>query len=220
MDKLPFDAYDFFGYISSGLLVVLGMNVVLGFPPVLGRDLKPFETACLILFVYIAGQIVAGPAKAVLEDAFVCRILGRPARNLLRERPSRLRFLFPGYFKQLPRAVREKVASRLGESAAMKEDDAQFLIVRFSPEVTGNDRLLARLNSFRDKYGFNRNLSFTAFVVSVALVAKHVTTGDALTLKWGITGLVGSVLLFYRYLKFFRQYSYELFNTYAGKDNP
>jgi len=35
--------------------------------------------------------------------------------------------------------------------------------------------------------------------------------------KYDATDAVGGVLLLYRYLKFFRQYSYELFNTFAGR---
>jgi hypothetical protein len=35
--------------------------------------------------------------------------------------------------------------------------------------------------------------------------------------KYGIAAAIGAVLLFYRYLKFYRQNSYELFNTYAGR---
>ena len=38
---------------------------------------------------------------------------------------------------------------------------------------------------------------------------------DLELIKYGIVALVAGVLLVYRYLKFFRQYSYEMFNTYA-----
>ena len=38
---------------------------------------------------------------------------------------------------------------------------------------------------------------------------------DPEQVKYGIVALVAGVLLVYRYLKFFRQYSYEMFNAYA-----
>lgn len=37
--------------------------------------------------------------------------------------------------------------------------------------------------------------------------------------RYGFLALAAAVHLFYRYLKFFRQYAYELFNSYAGKSD-
>ena len=75
MERIPFDPYDFFGYLASGLVVVVGMEKVLGFPQILGQDFKAVDFAVVILAVYVAGQLIAGPAKAILEDVVVRRIL-------------------------------------------------------------------------------------------------------------------------------------------------
>ena len=69
MKDLPFDLYDFFGYIASGLLALVTMDIVLGFPAVIGQDFKAIETTALFLGAYVAGQLVAGPAKGLLECA-------------------------------------------------------------------------------------------------------------------------------------------------------
>ncbi len=45
MNRIPFVTYDFFGYLASGLLVVIGMELTLGFPRVLGQDLKAIDAA-------------------------------------------------------------------------------------------------------------------------------------------------------------------------------
>lgn len=79
-----------------------------------------------------------------------------------------------------------------------------------------NENLLKRLDAFLSKYGFARNLAFTSIVVGMALLSKGYLSGDHNVIRYAVTLLVAGVLLFYRYLKFFRQYSYELFNTYAG----
>lgn len=63
MDRFPFDPYDFFGYLASGLLIVAGMDIVLGFPRILGQDLKVVDTALLVLAIYIAGQLVQFPVR-------------------------------------------------------------------------------------------------------------------------------------------------------------
>src|SRR5215211_7266182 len=103
IDKVPFDVYDFFGYLASGLLILLSMEMVLGFPHVLGQDLTVVDTAALILGAYVAGQCVAAPARLVLEDGLVDKVLKRPSVNLFRnKRPLVRRVLAPGYYQQLP----------------------------------------------------------------------------------------------------------------------
>ena len=90
MERIPLNPYDFFGYLASGLLIVSSMDLVFGFPTILGGDLKVVETAILVLIVYITGQVVATPAKALLEDLVVGRLLKRPNIGLFQEknRPS------------------------------------------------------------------------------------------------------------------------------------
>jgi hypothetical protein len=75
-------------------------------------------------------------------------------------------------------------------------------------------RLMARLGAFLNQYGFSRNLTFAATVVGIGvLIAAWLLPGrDPQLWKCGATILVAGVLLLYRYLKFYRQYSYELFN--------
>lgn len=223
MDRFPFDPYDFFGYLASGLLIVAAMDVVLGFPRVLGQDLKVVDTGLLVLAIYIAGQLVATPAKAVLEDGIVDKVLGRPSVNLLRKRKSALRFLFPGFFTTLPEPIRERILAKAENEGICGTGEALFLHVRFHPQILSNEKLMTKLASFLNKYGFARNLAFTSIIVGVALLMKcRVSSGtvDPQLVRYGLTALVAGVLLFYRYLKFFRQYSYEIFNTYASLKSP
>jgi hypothetical protein len=214
MDKLPFDPYDFFGYLASGLLLVIGMNFVLGFPKVLGQDLKLVDSCTLILGVYVAGQILATPSKALLEDFVVGRLLRKPSENLMYGRIGPWRhLLFPGFYKQLPPAARQNILEKAGKLSG--ED--LFHHVRFSSEVCANDKLVAKIDGFRNKYGFARNLCFTSLLVGLALIIKALLHPNPLFMEYGTTSLVASLFLFYRYLKFFRQYSYEMLSVYAGK---
>ena len=38
MNRIPFATYDFFGYLASGLLLIIGMDLALGFPRVRARS--------------------------------------------------------------------------------------------------------------------------------------------------------------------------------------
>ena len=217
MNRIPFDPYDFFGYLASGLLLIVGMELVFGIPQVLGRELGVVDTAVLILAVYVAGQLVATPAKTLLEDGVVEKLLGRPSVNLFRPKKPWLRgTLFPGYYKPLPDQISRRTLSKAEKEGVKGTGEALFLHVRYSGEVLSNERLMARLNSFLSKYGFARNLAFTSIAVGIALLWKANVAPCAPAKKYAITAIVTGVLLFYRYLKFFRQYSYELFNSYGG----
>jgi len=217
MDRVPFDPYDFFGYLASGLLILVGMQLVFGFPQILGHELKLVDSAFLLLAVYVAGQIIATPAKAFLEDLVVGKMLHRPGENLLRTKGPLVRgILFPGFYKPLPEPIRKKLLKRKEAEGIEGSDESFFLQVRYKPEVLENERLLKRLDSFISKYGFARNLAFSSLVVGCALLWKSYSGHNPETLKYSITALSAGFLLFYRYLKFFRQYSYELFNAYVG----
>lgn len=217
MNRIPFDAYDFFGYLASGLLVVVAMDRVLGFPRIIGQDLRALDMTLLLLVVYIAGHLVATPAKALLEDFVVDRLLRRPNVNLFRKKRPWIRwFLFPGFYKPLPEAIQVKVIARAEGEGFSGTGEGLFLHVRYDARIVSNEKLMAKLDSFLNKYGFARNLAFTSGAVAIALLTKYQLNLDPELLRYGWTALVGAILLFYRYLKFFRQYSFEMFNAYAG----
>ncbi len=218
MKEFPFDPYDFFGYIASGILVVIGLEIVIGVPPVLKKDLNTFQLVALSIGVYIAGQIVASPAKWLLEDNIVKKILKAPSVNLMQGSQSVLRYVFPGYFQSLPRGVVEDIKRKI---FAVKNKDLQgeslFLHIRFSEHVRNDTVLMERLMVFLKKYGFARNLSFTCLLFGLGVLSFKGFRLDQDEAKYAYIVLVVGGLLFYRYLKFFRQYSYELFNTFARK---
>lgn len=217
MQRIPFDPYDFFGYLASGLLLLMGMELVLGFPHISGKDLKVVESVLLLFGMYIAGQLIATPAKAILEDGVVDKILGRPSLNLFRNKRPWVRWLiFPGFYKPLPREIQTRVQAKVKGDNASGAGEAFFLHVRYDPEILGNEKLMGRLEIFLNKYGFARNLAFTSLVVGTALLVKSTISADPDLVRYGWTALVVGILLFYRFLKFFRQYSYEMFNTYSG----
>jgi hypothetical protein len=218
VEKFPFSPYDFFGYLASGYLILIAFAAVFDVPPVLGRDLKVAESIALLLAAYVVGQIVATPAKALLEDSIVGKVLKRPSVNLLRETAPRLgKFLFPGYYVALPPEARRLVLEKAKAAGVMQPGEDLFLLVRFSPSTLENAALMARLGGFLNQYGFSRGLCFTGIVAGLGLLGASRFLGDpdGKLWKYGVVALVAGVFLFYRYLKFYRQYSYELFNTYG-----
>jgi hypothetical protein len=79
---------------------------------------------------------------------------------------------------------------------------------------------MGRLDNFLAKYGFARNLGFTTLLVGAVMLIDAFFTNNPNTelTEYGVTALAAGLFLVNRYLKFFRQYSYEMFNTYAKGD--
>lgn len=225
MKELPFDPYDFFGYLAAGIVVLVGLELTIGVPHVLRREFGAFDLVVIGLLTYVIGQMVATPAQWILEDLIVSCLLKRPVENLLRPKESRRpllhRLVFPGYYSPLPESVQKRVISKavaegLSEASA---DESLFLHVRFRDYIRQDEALMARLGAFLNKYGFNRNLSFVAFLFGIAVMLSNPFDLSTDVTRYALLSLGAGVLLFYRYIKFFRQYSYELFNAYAGRDS-
>lgn len=220
MVRIPFDAYDFFGYLASGLVLVVGCEVLFGVPPVLNADLSLVQAALLILLIYAAGQAAATPARALLESVVVHRLLGDPNDNLCSLARPKRRFLFPGYYRPLPEPTRTRVLELAKNAGIAGRGQALFLHARFSQAVITNDRVMERLETFLSKYGFARNLSFAALIVGVAVIIKGSLEESLILVKYGWMAIGLAVLLLYRYLHFYRQYAFEVLNTFAGAAPP
>jgi hypothetical protein len=166
----------------------------------------------------VAGQIVATPAKAILEDLVVDKILRPPSINLFETKKPHVRsLLFPGFYKPLPEATRRRVLEKAVSEGANLTGEEFFSHVRYGPQILANTNLMASLSTFLSRYGFSRNLAFTSAIAGIAFLSKGLLVGNHELIKYGAAALFAGVLLFYRYLKFIRQYSYELFSVYGGR---
>jgi hypothetical protein len=225
MDKLPFAPYDFFGHLAPGLLFVVGMEWTLGYPLVLHRELHTFTIAVLILLVYVAGVVIAGPAEVVFQQWIAYKWLGRPSINLMKAKPPkrcRLRrwlgaLWFAGYREPLPEATQQRIIARAKEAGVTETGEPLFLLIRFHEGCLKNERLMKKLDERLGAYGFARNLAFVCFVVALALLIKvWCGHGAPKDLTRALLLTLGGSLLFYRFLKMLRLYTFELFNVFGS----
>ncbi len=215
MEKIPFNTYDFFGYLAAGSVVVCTVDYGYGDRFILGgRPATTFVYFLAILVSYITGQVVSQIAGWIIERGFARRLLGTPFRLLMSDVRHRGigPFFFPGYFEILPKTVRDKAADRREKNGLKQPNEGFFAHVY--EEISGVDRKARRLDSFRDQYGFARNVTFSLFFAAIAL-------GIAMWMKkpvnpWIPSGAaVLAVGMFYRFLKFYRLFSVELLRAYA-----
>jgi hypothetical protein len=130
------------------------------------------------------------------------------------------RRLLPGYSMPLPSGVQDRIIDRAqGEGVS---DRGEALFFHCHAAMKSNAAVWARLDTFLNLYGFCRNMSM-ALVLAAAILATGLVLGTAATGPdvaagwWLVASLVAAVGLFYRYLKFLRQFGVELLTSYAER---
>ncbi len=213
MGRIPFSVYDFFGYLACGFLLLVGADYALdlGVPFSDGWSLP--EGSLFILIAYVTGQIAAGLAAWLLERQFIHRCLGPPYNYLLQDISNCQRRMFPGFTAPLPATTRKRVLEKARASGIQEPGEALFL--HAFARVKQDEITLTRLNGFLALYGFCRNMAFVLLLLALLFVWASAVGGKPVDGRWIAFSTLGAVGMFWRYLKFFRQYAYEVFVTYS-----
>jgi hypothetical protein len=216
MNKIPFSVYDFFAYLSSGTVLLTAVDYVGHHGLLAQKEAGPALLVVLTTAAYVLGQVVAHFSSFVLEHVIVGRVLGRPMDVLLEHgrQSTLLRKIFPNYYRALPRHTQ----SRVREQAILRAcpdatGEALFLHV-YATVTSCSENAQARVDDFRNQYGFARNMALAFISASVAIAMVQYLSGG-LQQRWAYLCAAVAVAMFYRYLKFFRQFSYELLLRYA-----
>jgi len=230
MDKVfRFSDYDILAYIASGIGVMLFWDLLFDTHWIVRAQWSVPEGVTLVVAFYVIGHVVAWPAAWLAERRFVARVLGPPSQALFEESPHKLgikHWLFPDYFTPLNREIRERVKQRAGV-AALQDASKQDLFWRAFAVVKRDPSTYSRMEAFLKLYGFCRNVAFVSLVGACALAVEAIrllwlgSNSAALSrLYWSSGALVIGVAMLYRYLRFHRLYSVEVFVGYAELPLP
>jgi hypothetical protein len=224
MTKLPFSIYDFFGYLSCGFLLLAAVDYTFNDGTLLRQKLDGFSAVVFfwILLIYIIGHIIANVASWLFENGMIRKVLGPSEEAVFRSTRHATGWgrIFPGYYGPLPKEIRERVLAKANERAGITTP-GRGLFLHCHSIVKRDQVTLERLSNFINAYGFCRNVSLTAIVSAlIVLIPVLSALGHHLAvprnnLLWAGLGVVVSVGMFYRYLKFFRLYTFEVFVSYA-----
>ncbi len=221
MSRIPFSLYDFFGYLAAGFILLAATDYAFDAGWLLRDPLTLVSSTFWVVSAYILGHIVANLAGHLIEHGVVRHGLGAPDDILLQDpRRQGWRRLFPGYFTPLPPETRSRVLKRARQRADLAGPGRALFfhchtIVRRDPVVRD------QLASFLNLYGFCRNsclaLLFGAVVLLSAIVTDAWRSGDTgHHADWAaVSGFIAATGMFYRYLKFFRDYTSEVYRSYA-----
>ncbi len=224
MDRIPFTVYDFFAYLSTGFVLLAASDYAFDQGWLLRSQLGLVAAAFWIVAAYVIGHIVANMAGHALEGWVVHGLLRSPEDILFRDHtPRRWRRLFPGYHKPLPVETRQRVIERARERAIHAKPGRALFFHCF--EVVKRDQAtLSRLDNFRNLYGFCRNVCLVLLLATVVLLIGVVSDGwraggTGEHVWWAIAAApITAIGLFYRYLKFLREYTVEVFRSYAESE--
>ncbi len=212
MPKVAFTILEFFGLLGTGYLWFRFVGHVFAVPFASEPSPGPGDAALIILISYTAGSVVSNIAEYVLEQLLVPALLGRPEEILLSRScsPRLVRYIFPGYMTPLPSEVAQRACEAMEARAVPTDPQARFHHARQIAKE--HEQTWMKVEAFLGLFVFSRNISFSLFLMGLVSAVTSLIGGDTLTLPAAC--FAGSIGMFYRFLKFYRQYSFELFSSY------
>ncbi len=225
-DWFPFTDYDFYGYLVSGFCFLFALDYAFADGSIILQNEWTFvETVLAVGIAYFCGQLMAAPSSVLLEHFVARTLLPPPMKVLLSDdRPGALvRFMgacvLGRNYTPISVAQRKIVLSR-----AAKDNETNVETVSGNFEMVfscayhnarQNDDTRNRLDSFRNQYGLNRNMSFTALTVSVIFAWQLWVGGNAEASLWLTLALFLFAGTFIRFLKFYAAFAAEVVRSYS-----
>jgi hypothetical protein len=220
--KVPFSVYDFFGYLAAGAIVMFAWALTSTGFWILTGDIPVVVSVGLVLLGYLLGHTIAAISSWLFEQQVVRRVLGPSEEILMNERQmsGSLSSIFPTYGKPLPEDISNAVLAKARGEGISSGGRALFL--HCLTAVRRDSATAERLSTFLNLYGFSRNASLACAIscfifLLAALKQCHcccASAGHHTMLQWSILACVLSAFLFFRYLKFYRHYTQEVFLSY------
>lgn len=219
--KLPFTTFDFWAYLSAGFLLLFVVDYVVG-TALLSRESWPIVQAVVALSVaYVVGQLVASISAMFFERLIVGKVLGYPRDVLFgKAKASRLiQATMPDYFRPLPETVQSAALRRASELGV--EDPGETLFLAAYSNARDIPVVMAKVDTFLTQYNFCRNIALVALADSAILFWSHFSgTAAQENLYYAWFALIVGVGMSFRYLKYFRLFSVEIYASYVHGKLP
>lgn len=218
MDKIPFSVYDFLGVLSAGAVVLFSTAFAVQGTDAFNLDLSAAQVLVLTVAAYVSGHVIAAVSSFLLERRLTRKVIGSPTQLLFSDdKPAGWRRILGAYHTPLPKKTAERVLAKAHDAASI-DSPGEALFYHCFGIVRKDEYPRERLALFLNLYGFARNVSMAAVIAAVMIGISAVVNDQAETAElWigAVLALLVSVVMYFRYLKFYRQYSVELYVTYA-----
>jgi len=215
-DSLPsnvaFWAYDIFGYLLPGLLILASIwltnsffrNLLTAFPtfdPLLGFIL-------LGALAYFTGHVVAAISSFLLERSFLKWAIGYPSEWLL-SMPKKVKYplssLFRHYRSSYSAEFQDHFLQTFQQVTGFKSKDPQdIFMLCWSYVSISHPIAYRRATHFLELYGFSRNASMVFFLLCFLPILPGWNSFFPI-LPWIIVCFLSGVLMFMNYTKLLRR---------------
>lgn len=212
----PLTDFDFWAFLTSGAVLLAAADRVFGLGWLDRENWTVVQVGLAAAVAYVTGHVIAEGASRFLEGALVHRLLGTPASLLLSDKPDRPAgcWLYPGYFQPVAPELRARIERRAAREDPPLERNA---IYANAYVLARRDQLAAgRLAMFQNQYSMCRNVSLACLLAAPALTISGIHTGRTADFWWAAAALVVAAVMLIRFLKYYRLFSVEVLNAYAG----
>ena len=235
--KSPFSFFDLFVYLVPGLIfsftVVWFFLLENGASKIVDffsntKDFKYIFFFLTLIVAYSLGHVVSSLGSLIFEKLLVKKYLGYPTKNLFSNEKNR-KWPFKSYGNNYSPQFIEHFCKTLENYFGEFENQDKFMLCftfvkENCPTTFGRlntfislysftfvkencPTTFGRLNTFISLYNFSRNSAAALIVLSISLFLKSY-------FLYGIITLLLAFLFTFRYLKFFKLYSNEIFMTF------
>jgi len=217
MGSIPFSLYDFFGYLVAGVIYLVAADHLLGMTQLSTED-PPLQLQIFwLILAYVIGHVNAHWASWLLEKN-VARRLGPPSKALF-DRETEYRW-FKHYRSPFSEGTAQATLDKYEQMTGSREPGEDMFLFCYHQVKEQCPQAVSRLNTFVSLYGFARNLSFATVILAASFaVAAARGLGSH---GWVLAGLslLAAITFFYRYLKFYRLLSVEVFASFRTGVKP
>lgn len=222
----PFTDYDFYAYITSGVIVIAGVDYAFFGSILVNRsEWTIVQGVFWTMISYLIGHLTAGLSSFALEQTLMKKVFRAPELIILGLSQPRwferiFKSLFASEYSAFPPAICDEILDRFStklncDRASLTDAETMFQtafsVARYEPTSE------ARLNQFMNLYGLCRNVAFATLLVAVILMIKKILIPVAMDNILLIAALIMSVGMFGRFLKFYAAYTRETLRTFGRK---
>ncbi|MCF6271569.1 MAG: hypothetical protein L3J37_00035 [Rhodobacteraceae bacterium] len=215
----PFTDYDFYAYLTSGVLTLSVVDFAFNGVGFLTRsDWNFVQIVAAVSAAYVVGHIIATLAQLVIETFALSYLFSKPiALQLGFKKPNileRLMGVLVGrYYTPLESSIQRKILDEAKTALSKDLEDPisaeDVFQVGFKRSFTV-DGARVRIDSFLNQYGFCRNIAFVA-LLSVGLLGWQSYFSDFLyESQLLLISIIVFIGMFIRFVKFLASFQAEV----------
>lgn len=219
----PFTDYDFYAYITSGVMLIAAVDYTFGGSVLVGRtEWTIIQGIFWTMISYLIGHVSAGLSSFFMEQILLKKLFTNPILAILGFKQSRwyelpFRYLFASEFSAFPETVSArinlKLKAEIGTNPLALQHPETLFQTAFSVARYDKD-CEPRLDQFMNLYGFCRNTAFAAFVAALLLWIRTCQLNDPTDAYLALAALALGLGMFGRFIKFYSAYTREILRAF------